>query len=131
MLHQVQEVALTLPKAFPDGFDGVLRKLLVLNNEVMEVVSQVVGAGRPAMAVENSEEADLRPINVEVLFVFGLKNVQDYADAVFVIISYNPLIGVGSIRLDDSALLLTCFRWLVVFELDCARIQWNRVLAEK
>ena len=39
LFHQRQEILLALSKAFPDCFDWILRKLLILNHEVVQVVS--------------------------------------------------------------------------------------------
>ena len=83
------------------------------------------------MAIEDSEEADLRPLDVEVLLVLGLQDVQNDGDAVFVVIPYDSLIGVGSVALDDSTLLLAGLRWLMILQLDRLWIEWRWVLAEE
>ena len=84
----------------------------------MEVISQIIGACRTAMSVEYSKEADLGPVDIKIGLVFGLQNVQDDRDTVFVIVSDDALVGVGGIRLDDSTLFLTCFGRLVILELN-------------
>lgn len=75
LLNQSQEVSLALSETFFDGLDRVLRKLVVLNHEVMEVVTQVVCTGGPTMAVEHPEEANLGPLHIDVCLVFRLKDV--------------------------------------------------------
>jgi len=49
-----------------------LGELLILNNEIMKVVSQVIGTGRASMAIKNTKEAYLRPLNIKVLLVLWL-----------------------------------------------------------
>ena len=69
LLDEAQEVAFALSKSFSDGLDRILGKLLVLHDEVVQVVTKVVCTGRATMAVEDTKEADLRPLDVEVLLV--------------------------------------------------------------
>jgi len=78
LLNEAQEIAFTFSEAFSNGFNWILRKLLVLHDEVVEVIPQVVCAGRATVAVKYSKETYLRPFNIEVLFVLGLQNIQNY-----------------------------------------------------
>ena len=78
LLNKTQEITLTFSEAFSNSFNWILRKLLVLHYEVVEVISQVVCTGRAAVAIEYPEETYLRPFNIEVLFVLGFQNVQNY-----------------------------------------------------
>ena len=75
------------------------------------------------MAVKHAKEADLWPLNVQIGFVFRFEYIQNNTDSVLVVISDYSLVGVGRIRLYNSAFLLTGFRWLVVFKLNRFRIQ--------
>jgi hypothetical protein len=45
----------------PDRLDRILREILILNDKLMEVVSQEVSATVATMAVINSEERALGP----------------------------------------------------------------------
>ena len=74
------------------------------------------------MSVKYTKEADLRPFNIKVSFVFGLQDVEDYAYSILVVISDDSLVCIGSVRLDDAAFLLACFGWLVIFQLNCSRV---------
>lgn len=83
------------------------------------------------MPVKHTEEANLRPLDIQVGFVFGLEDVEDDADSVLVVVSDDSLVGVRCVGLYDSALLLAGFRWLVVFQLNRSRVQSHRILSEK
>lgn len=131
LLDEREEVTLTFTEALLDSLDWVLRELLILHNEVMQVISQVVCAGRAAMAVEDSKEADLWPFDVEVYLVLGLQDVQNDGHAVLIVVANDTLVRVCSIRLDDAALLLTCLGRLVILQLDSLGIQRRRVLTEE
>ena len=66
------------------------------------------------MAIENTKEADLRPLDVEMLLVFRFENVQDYRNTIFVVVADDALVRVRCVRLDDSALLCAGLGRLVV-----------------
>lgn len=131
LLHEAEEVALALSEAFADGLYWVLRELLVLDDEIVQIVAQVVGAGGASVAVEDSEEADLRPLDVQMLLVLWLQNVQYYRNTVLVVVPDDALIRVGRIRLDDAALLGTCLGRLVILQLNRLWIQGGRVLPKQ
>lgn len=61
--------------AFDDGIFWILGKCVLLNHEVMELVSQELSTGVPTMAVIHAEEATLRP--VLVLAMGWLRDVED------------------------------------------------------
>jgi len=54
---------------------GELREIFVLYDEVVQVVSKVVSASCSTMAIENAEEADLGPFDVQVLLTFWFEDV--------------------------------------------------------
>lgn len=83
------------------------------------------------MPVEHAEEADLWPFNIKMLFVLWFQNVENDRDAVLVVVSYDALVRVGCVRLDDAALLGACLRRLVVLQLNRLWVQGRRVLAEE
>lgn len=71
------------------------------------------------MAVKNTEEADLRPVNVKRGLVLWLQYIQYDGDPVLIVVTDDTLIRVGGVRLDDPALLLARFGRLVVLQLNC------------
>lgn len=64
LFDEGEEVALALPEALSDGLDWILRELLVLHDEVVQVVAEVISACTTAVTVENTEEANLWPLDV-------------------------------------------------------------------
>ena len=75
--NQVDETTLTLFETTDDGLLRELREIFVLHDEVMKIISQVVGTCGSTMPVKDSEETDLWPLHVEVLLALGLEDVQD------------------------------------------------------
>ena len=130
-LHEVDEAALALLESTDDGLLRELGKVIVLDDEVVEVVAEVVGTGRAAVAVENAEEANLGPLDVEVLLAFGLEDIEDDGDAVLVVVADDTLVRVRRVRLDQAALLLGGLRRLVILQEKRLRVQHGRVLAEE
>ena len=49
------------------------------------------------MSIKYAKEADLRPFNIKVSFVFGFQNIKDYANSVLVVISDDSLVCIGSV----------------------------------
>ena len=82
------------------------------------------------MAVEDSKEADLRPVPLPVL-VLGFQYVEYYADSVLIIFADNALVGVGSIGLNYAALFVGGFGHLMVLELEGPRVKRHRVVPEE
>ena len=91
-----------------------MRELLILNNEIVEVVSQVIRAGRASMAVKHTEETYLRPLDVKVLLVFRLQNIQNYGHTILVVVSNYTLVSIRCIRLNDTILFSTGLSRLMV-----------------
>ena len=83
------------------------------------------------MTIKDAEEADLWPLNFQVRFILGFQNVQDDADSVFVVVANNALVSVGSVRLDDATLLLTCLRGLMILQLNRFRVQWRWIFSKE
>lgn len=131
LLHQIQEVLLAISEALLDCLDGILRELLVLDHKVVEVVSEVVCTSRSSVAIEDAEEANLGPLDIEMRLVFGFEDIEDDANSVFVVVPDDALVGVGGVGLDDPALLLTGLGGFVVLQLDGLGIQHWRVLSEE
>jgi len=102
-LDGVQEVGLCLLVAVEDGLAGVLREGGVLDDELVEVVAQEIGAGVATVAVEDAKEAALGPVG-HVLLGRWLHDVEHDADAVFVVVADDALVGVRCVA-DDVAVL--------------------------
>jgi hypothetical protein len=80
------------------------------------------------MPIEHPKEADLRPLHTRrQLLIPWLQNVQDDADTVFIVVADDTLIRISGIRLDVAAFLLTCFRGLMVFQVDRLGVQVGRI----
>jgi len=75
--NKVEEAALAFSETSQNRFIRVLREVLILHDEVMKIVAQVVSTGSPTMTIEDSEEADLRPFDVQMCFTLWLKNVKN------------------------------------------------------
>ena len=131
LLHQVQEVAFAFSEALPDRLDRILRKLLVLDHEVMQVVPEVVSTGRATMAIEDTKEADLRPLYFLICFVLRLQYVQNDTDSIFVVVSDYTLVCICCVGLDNPTLFLTSLRWLVILKLDGFGVQHSRIVTEQ
>jgi len=63
-LHQVNEAALALLETAYDCFLRILGEIFVLNDKIVKVVTEVVRTSCTTVAVKNTEEANLRPLNV-------------------------------------------------------------------
>ena len=83
------------------------------------------------MTIKDSKETYLWPFNVKIHFVFWLKNIEDDWNPVFIIVSDDSLVGICSIRLDDSAFLLTGFCGFMVFKLDSFWVEWRWIFTEQ
>ena len=119
LLHKRYEALLALLETFGNGFLRELGELIVLDDKVVQVVSQVVGAVAASVAIEHPEEADLRPLHPGgQLFVARLQNVQNYAYSVFVVVADDALVRICCIRLYVAAFLLAGLRWLMVFQVN-------------
>jgi len=65
-LDQVKETLLTFFKTGDNRLLRELWKVLILHDEIMQVVPQVVSASGSAVAVENTEETYLRPLDIQI-----------------------------------------------------------------
>ena len=83
------------------------------------------------MTIEHAKEANLRPLNVKVDLVLRLQDVQNNGDAILVVVTDDTLVRVGRIRFNDTTLLLTCLRRLVVLQLYRLGVQRCWVLAKE
>lgn len=49
------------------------------------------------MSIEHAEEADLRPLDFDVAFVFRFQNIKNDADSVLVVVSNDSLVCIGCV----------------------------------
>jgi len=63
----------------------------------VEIIPKIVCASRTTMSIKYAKEADLRPFNIKVSFIFGFQDIKDYANSVLVVISDNSLVCIGSV----------------------------------
>ena len=49
------------------------------------------------MSIKYAKEADLRPFDIKVSFVFGFQDIKNYANSVLVVISDDSLVCIGSV----------------------------------
>lgn len=89
-----------------DSLDWILWELFILNHKVMQVISKVVRTSRASMPVKYSKEADLWPLDVYICLVLWLKDVENDRDSILIIVSDDPLVGIGCIGFYYSAFLL-------------------------
>lgn len=82
------------------------------------------------MPVKHSKEANLWPLNVQLGLALGLKNVKNDADAIFVVLTNNTLVCVGSITFNDSTFLSAGFSWLMVLQKELLRVKHWWVFTE-
>lgn len=76
----------------------------------MEVVSQKVSTSVSTVPVKDSEERAFWPV-LHILLAWGLHDVEDYTNSVFIIVSNDSLICVGCISDDASILSYTTLGW--------------------
>lgn len=76
-LDKIDKASLTLFETADNGFLRELWEIFVLDDEIMKIVSEVIGTGSPTVAVEHAKETDLGPLNIQVLLAFGLQDVED------------------------------------------------------
>jgi hypothetical protein len=131
LLNKTKEIPLTLMESFLDSLDWVLRELFILYHKVMQVISEVVSTCRASMSIKHSEEANLRPLNIDVGLILWLENIQNDGNPIFIIVSDDTLVGVSCIRLNNSTFLLTCFRWFMIFKLNCLGVQRSWVFTKQ
>ena len=128
-INSVQEIGLSFLVSVDDSLAWVSRELRVLDNELMQVVTEEVGACVAAMAVEHTKEAALGPV-LDVLLVRRLHNVQHDADAVFVVVADDALVSVGRVTHNQTILSHTTLGRLPAGKVEQGRV-WRLLVAEQ
>ena len=129
--NEINEAALAFFETSDDGLLRELGEIVILHDEVVKIIAKVVSTGSPTVPIKDTEEADLRPLNLQVLLALRLQDVQDDRNSVLIIVSDDALIGVCGVRFDDSTLFLGGLRRLVILKKECLWVQDGWILAEK
>lgn len=123
--NSVEEIVLCLLISIDYGLTRILWELDILDNELMQVVSQEVSAGVAAVPIEDSEEAALGPV-LDIFLGRRLHDVQDDADPVLVVVSDNALIRVRGVSHYESVFAHTALRRLPARQVESARVgRWS------
>jgi hypothetical protein len=83
----------------------------MFDDQLVKLVPEVVGTGSATMAVIDSKEGAAGPVGG--LLEFGLDDVQDDGDSILVVVSYDALMGVGSVRSHNAVPLTREFGRLI------------------
>ena len=124
LLSALDESGLCFHEAIHESLSWVLGKAVILDDEVMQVVAQIVSTRSAAMAIVNPEKRALRP--VLAVFVLRLHDIENDSHTVFVVVSDNPLVGIGRIRRDYSVPLGGALCRLVFGEEYLGRVDVDR-----
>ena len=92
----VQKGVFSLSKGTLDCFPWIVREIRVLDDELVQLISEIVRTCRPAMPIIDSEEGATWP--VRGVLELGLNDIKDDGDTVFVIVPDNTLMSVRCIR---------------------------------
>merc|ERR1712166_813963 len=95
-LHGIKEVHLCLFVAVDDGLSWVCRKLSILDDELMQIISQEISARISSMPIKYTKEAALWPV-LNVFLGWRLHNIEHDADSVLVVVSDDSLVCIGSV----------------------------------
>lgn len=88
----VQKGVFSLSKGTFDCFPWIVREVRVLDDELVQLISEIVRTGCPTMPIIDSEEGATWP--VWGVLEFGFDDIQDDRDTVLVIVPDNPLMSV-------------------------------------
>ena len=108
----------------------VLGKLCIFYNELMEIVTQKIGARIAAMSIKYSKETTLRPI-FNIFFRRWLHNIKHNANSIFIVVSNNALIRIGCVAHNETILPYTAFCRLPTWQVESAWIRWWTVSEKK
>jgi hypothetical protein len=96
----LQESLLGLLESPENSLLGIVGEAVLLDNEVVQLVSEVLCTGVAAMAIVDSEETTFGP---DLLLAVGrFVDVEDDADPVFIVIPDQTLVGDGCVPSHDS-----------------------------
>ena len=91
-MRPLEEDPLCFSDSILDGLPWVLWEVVIADNKLVKLVSEVVSTGCATMTVVNSEEGASRPL-VDLLEL-RLNDVENDADSVFVVVPDDALMSV-------------------------------------
>lgn len=121
-LDCIEEVSFCFLVTVNNGLFWILRKDLVFNYELMQVVSEEVSTSVTSMTIENTKEAAFGPV-YNIFFGGWLHDIQNYTDSILVVISNDSLISVSCISHNVTIFAYTTFRWLPARQIQNCRIR--------
>src|SRR4051794_39708218 len=95
----------TLSETLQDCFFRIIRKMFVLYDKVMQIVSKEIGADSSTMTIKDSKEANLWPFYFNIRFILWFHDIQYNADSIFIVFSNDTLISIGCICFNYSTFL--------------------------
>ena len=113
----VKEVLFSFLVAVDDGLSWACWKGSLLYNELVQVISEEISTCVATVSIKDSEEAALWPI-LDILLGLRLHDIEDDADPVFVVVSDDALVCVGSIADDMTGLPDAALGWFPEWKMD-------------
>lgn len=111
---KLKKQLLSLLKTVLDGLNRLFGKVLVLDDELVQVVTEKVSADVPSVPIINSEERALGPFCTAVLLRLRLHYVEYDGNSILVVVPDDSLVRVGSICGDNAVSLGTVLGRLIV-----------------
>ena len=102
----------------------ILRKTLILDHKVMQVVTEVVCTRSASMPIIHPKKRAFWPIIA--VFVLRLHYIQYDGHSIFIVVPYNPLVRVCSISAYNPVTLRGALCRLVFGKEDLSRINIHR-----
>ena len=128
-LHGVEEVDFCLFVAVNDSLSWVRRELSILDDELMQIISEKVSACISTMSIKYTKEAALWPV-FDVLLGGRLHDIEHDADSVLVVVSDDSLVRIRSVPNYAAILSNTAFGWLPAWKIQGCRI-WRWPVAQQ
>jgi hypothetical protein len=110
-LSIVKESVFCLRESPFDCFPWVVWEIWMLDYKLMQLVPEVVSTGRPTVTVIHSKERASWPI--WGIFEFGLDDIKDYRNTIFIVISDYTLMCIRCIGGNDTISLASIFCRLI------------------
>lgn len=101
-LGELKEELLGLSETILNRLYRLFREVLVLDNKLMEVVSEEVSTDVAAMTIIDAEEGALRPFCPRELLRLRFHNVQDDRYSIFIVVTNDTLIRIGTISCHNT-----------------------------
>ena len=98
----------------------ILWKILIFDNKLVQLISKIICTLRTPMSIIHTKERTPRPVCC--LFKLWLDDIQNNRYTIFIIVSYNALMSIRSIRYNDAIFLAGKLGWLVTLREQKVRI---------